>query len=517
MGALLAIARADFQERVRRNSFLVLLATTVAAAYGFVPARSAGYVTFSYGSIGGVYNSAWMGTLVASLDMVVLSLLGFFVVRDAVERDERTGVGQILATTPMTRLQYTLGKFLSNVLVLGCAVAVTVGMAALMQEVRGEVRRLDVVELLLPFFLMVLPGLALVSALAVFFETFRPLHGAKGSLLYFFLWIGVLTLPVAQAHSGHPKPWLDPFGWSAPMAGIQKDVLAHFPDYDGSINVGVTASPRKSFRTFVWQGLDWAPVTPWRLLFVLLAVGLAALAALPFHRFDPERMPRRTAAGRHASSRAARNLGRRWTPLFQRLAGHSRTLTLVWAELALLVRGRRTGWGFVCVGLWLACLFSPLEVVRRFLLPAAWLWPLASWADMGNQEARHRTDALVFVSPRPLLRQLPSAYAAGLVLTAGVGSGAALRFLAARSWPELGAWAVGAVFVPALALAAGALSGGPRLFEVSYLLVWYAGLLNKLPLFDFLSPRQASQWGFLGATLGLLLLAAGARRRHLQN
>ena len=344
MGALLAIARADFRERVRRSSFLILLAATVAAAYGFVPARSAGYVTFSYGRIGGVYNSAWIGTLVASLDMVVLSLFGFFVVRDAVERDERTGVGQILATTPMTRLQYTLGKFLSNVLVLGCAVAVTVVMAALMQELRGEVRRLDVVELLLPFVVMVLPGLALVSALAVLFETFRPLRGVKGGVLYFFLWIGVLTLPVAQAHSGHPKPWLDPFGWSAPMAGIQKDVRAHFSDYDGGINVGVTVSP-VPLRTFVWEGLDWAPVTPWRLLFVLLAAALAALAALPFHRFDPERMPRRTAAGRRVSSRAARSLGRRWTPLFERLAGRSRTLTLVWAELALLVRGRRTGWG----------------------------------------------------------------------------------------------------------------------------------------------------------------------------
>jgi hypothetical protein len=516
MGALLAIARADFRERVRRTSFLILLAATVAAAYGFVPARSAGYVTFSYGRIGGVYNSAWIGTLVASLDMVVLSLFGFFVVRDAVERDERTGVGQILATTPMTRLQYTLGKFLSNVLVLACAVAVTVVMAALMQELRSEVRRLDVVELVLPFVVMVLPGLALVSALAVLFETFRPLRGAKGGVLYFFLWIGVLTLPVAQAHSGHPKPWLDPFGWSAPMAGIQKDVRAHFSDYDGSINVGVTVSPMP-LRTFVWEGLDWAPVTPWRLLFFLLAVALAALASLPFHRFDPERVPRRTAAGSRASSRAARSLGRRWTPLFERLAGRSRTLTLVWAELALLVRGRRTGWGWVCAGLWLACLLSPLEVVRRFLLPAAWLWPLASWAEMGGQEARHRTEALVFVSPRPLLRHLPSAYAAGLLLTAGVGSGAALRFFAARSWPELGAWAAGACFIPALALATGALSGGPRLFEVSYLLVWYVGLLNKLPLFDFLSPAPGAPWAFLGATLGLLVLAAFARQRRLQN
>jgi hypothetical protein len=44
--------------------------------------------------------------------------VGFFVIKNAVERDRRTGVGQILATTPISKLQYTLGKTLSNFAVL---------------------------------------------------------------------------------------------------------------------------------------------------------------------------------------------------------------------------------------------------------------------------------------------------------------------------------------------------------------------------------------------------------------
>jgi uncharacterized membrane protein len=512
---VLAIAHADFRERVRRASFLVMLAATVAASYGFIPARSAGYVTFSFGHIGGLYNSAWIGTLVAILDMVVLSLFGFYVVRDAVERDERTGVGQILATTPMTRVQYTLGKFLSHTAVLGSAAAVTLVMAAVMQELRGEVRRLDLLQLSLPFLLLVIPGLALVAALAVLFETLRLLRGARGSILYFFLWIGVLTIPAAQAASGHQKAWLDPFGWSAPLLDIQAAVRAHFPDYNGNVNVGVTVSHTPQ-RTFAWGGLDWRPVAPWRLLWALVAVALAAASALPFHRFDPERMPRRSASERPSRGRAASSLRRRWTPLVERLVGHSAGLTVLWAELALLLRERRRGWALVAVGLWVACLLAPFEVVRRFLLPAAWMWPLAAWAGMGNHEARHRTEALVFVCPRPLLRQLPAAYGAGVLLTALVGSGAALRFLGARAWPELAAWAVGMLFVPALALASGVVSRGPRLFEVTYLLVWYLGLLNGLPLLDFLQPTRGACSGFLLATLGLLLLAAAARASRLR-
>jgi hypothetical protein len=512
---VLAIARADFRERIRRSTFLVLLAATVAAAYGYVPARSARYVTFSFGQIGGVYNSAWIGTLVAILDMVVLSLFGFYVVRDAVERDERTGVGQILATTPMTRVQYTLGKFLSHTTVLACVAAVTLVMAAVMQELRGEVRRLEPAQLALPFLCLVVPGAAVVAALAVLFETFPPLRGARGSVLYFFLWIGLLALPTTQASASHQKPWLDPLGFSAPLWAIQDAVRAHFSDYDGGVNVGVTVSHRV-FRTFVWGGMDWARVAPWRLFWALAAVALAAVAALPFHRFDPERMPRRSASAHPATSRAGRSLRRRWTPLVDRLLGRSRGLTVLGAEFSLLVRDRRRGWGWVALGLWVACLFAPLDVVRHVLLPVAWVWPLAAWAGMGNHEARHRTEALVFVCPRPLLRQIPAAYGAGVLLSAAVGSGAALRFAGVRAWAELLAWAVGALFVPALALAAGVLSRGERLFEVTYLLVWYLGLLNGLPVFDFLAPTRTASFGFLLATVALLLAATGGRARRLR-
>jgi hypothetical protein len=515
MRTILAIARADFRERIRRASFLVLLAATVGAAYVYVPRRSASYVTFSFGRIGGVYNSAWVGTMVAILDMVALSLFGFYIVRDAVERDERTGVGQILATTPMTRVQYTLGKFLSHTSVLSCAAAVTLAMAAVMQELRGEVRRLDVAQLALPFLFLVVPGVALVAALAVLFETLRPLRGVKGGVLYFFLWIGVLAIPTAQSSAVHPKPWLDPLGWSAPLFAIQEDVRAHFADYDGGVIVGGTVA-RQPLRTFVWDGMAWGRVAPWRLLWALVAVALAAAAALPFHRFDPERMPRRSLLKSGPQGRVRRRLGRRWTPLVEGLSSRSRGFTLLWAEFSLLVRERRRGWGWVAVGLSLACLASPLTVVQHALLPVVWLWPLAAWAGMGSQEARHRTEALVFVCPRPLRRQLPAAYGAGVLLTLLVGSGAALRFAAAGAWRELLALAVGALLVPALALAAGVASGGTRLFEVLYLLVWYLGLLNALPLFDFLAPRPSASFGFLLATLTLLLAATLARARRLR-
>ena len=518
LASVLPIAQADFRERVRRSSFLVLLSATVAGAYSFVPAPSAGYVTLSFEGIRGLYNSAWVGSMVAILDIALLSLVGFYLVRDAVERDERTGVGQILATTPMTRLAYVAGKFLSHVAILGCVAAVTLAMAVVMQEVRGEVRAVEPLRLVLPFLVLVLPALLLVAALAILFETWKPLRGTVGGILYFFLWIGMLTVPIAQlVERGQLLPWLDALGWVQPVAAIQASVRAHFPDYRGGAVLGGARMSRWELRTFAWQGLDWGAIAGWRLLWALAALGLVGLAALPFHRFDPERVPRRSEGGERVrpAGRLARQ-GRRWLRVPERLAGSSRALTVVSAELALLLRERRRGWALVALALWVATLVAPLEAVRRVLLPLSWLWPVAAWATMGNREARHRTEALLFVCPRPLGRQLPAAYAAGVLLTALVGSAAAVRLAAGGVPGGLAAWGVGALFVPALALAAGVLSRGPRLFELIYLLVWYLGPVNGLPAVDFLAPVPRVQVGFLVVTGGLLAVAAALRAARLR-
>jgi hypothetical protein len=59
------------------------------------------------------------------------------------------------------------------------------------------------------------------------------------------------------------------------------------------------------------------------------------------------------------------------------------------------------------------------------------------------------------------------------------------------------------------------MSRGTRLFEVTYCLVWYLGLFNGAPFFDFLAPKGAASGGFLLATLVPLLAATAARARRL--
>src|SRR5512137_2226874 len=118
------LMRADFLERVRRYSFLVTLLAIVAVTYLYLPALDT--PAWFYLNMGGarpLYNSAWIGLAVAALMTEFFPLFGFYLVKNTLERDRRTGVGEIIATTPISKAMYTFGKWLSNLAVFGAVIA----------------------------------------------------------------------------------------------------------------------------------------------------------------------------------------------------------------------------------------------------------------------------------------------------------------------------------------------------------------------------------------------------------
>ena len=123
--AIFALARADFLERVRRYSFLLTMLFALFLGYG----AATGRITIRLGDYRGVYTSAWIGGLVTLVTTAWVSMIGFYIVKGSVDGDRRTGVGQILAATPLSKPAYTVGKFLSNFGVLTAMVVLLAGCA----------------------------------------------------------------------------------------------------------------------------------------------------------------------------------------------------------------------------------------------------------------------------------------------------------------------------------------------------------------------------------------------------
>ena len=177
------LARADFLERVRRYSFLVMLGAVVFLGYQ----AAVGNIGVQLGDYRGEFNSAWVGSMLAIIASFFLGWFGFYLVKGSLARDRETGVGQVMATTPLTRPLYTLGKWLSNFVVLISMVVVLAIIGIAIQLFAGESNRFDFFTLIAPFIYIALPMLALTAALAVLFETIGFLQGGFGNMLYFFL------------------------------------------------------------------------------------------------------------------------------------------------------------------------------------------------------------------------------------------------------------------------------------------------------------------------------------------
>ena len=526
------LIRADFLERTRRYSFLITLGVMLYVGYSAIPPAESGMLTVDLGDIRGVYNSAWIGCVVALLGSMLLSLPGFYLVKNGISRDRETGVGQIIATTPLRKPLYTLGKTVSNFLFLAVIIAVFAFAAGAMQFIRGEVLRLDVWGLVAPFLFAALPTLALVAAVAVLFETIPFLRSGFGNIAYFALYIVTIIVSLSGATFSSQgvieQPINDLFGTTVIGASMGQAAHAAFPNRN--LDFGVGYSPAAGpIQTFHWEGVAWTTdVILGRLVWVGVALGIALLAALFFDRFDPARSkPKPLRRNGIVTRMLAPFRSLRFPRLDLRRFVALPRLPLppfgqvLLAELRLTLKGLRWWWYLVALGLIVVGLRPSDAQAQQGLLLAAWIWPVLVWSKLGVREKQHHTEPVVFSAPHPLRRQFPATWLAGVFVTALAGSGVGVSLLLASEWSHLLAWGVAVPFIPTLALALGIWSGSSKFFEALYVVWWYIGPVSGLAALDFMGlSSEAIARGlplvYLGGTVLLLGLAAVGRARQIR-
>ena len=525
--AIFAIARADFLERVRRYSFLLTLLFAVLLGY----LAATGRITLHLGDYRGVYTSAWIGALITVVTTCFVSLVGFYIVKNAIDRDRQTGVGQILAATPLSKISYALGKFLSNLAVLSSMVVVLAVAAVAMQFFAAEDPHLDTLALLAPFVIIALPAMALTAALALLFETLPLLRGGLGNVAWFFFW-SILGIGLPELSGNHR---LDPMGLMTVADSMIEGAKANIPGYKNSFSLTIADAPAKIVDTFRWQGVPWtSEMILLRVGWTFAAVTIVLLAAVFFDRFDPVswfpstrkskkvpavRVAEQLAAGGAASGNST--VAVHLTPLASALRSNAfgRIFT---AELRLALKGLRWWWYAVAAGLLIAQFASPLEISRGPLLGVAWIWPVMVWSAMGSRESRFGTRSLLFSCAKILPRQLLACFLAGLTVAVLTGAGAAARLAIAGNSSGLLAWLAGALFLPSLALFLGIFSGTGKPFEGLLTAIWYVGPMNHTPGLDFTGtasgPHTVSYaFAYLAIAAALLVSAYAIRSQQLRS
>ncbi len=510
------LARADFLERVRRYSFLVMLGLAVFLGYQ----TAIGNMALELGLYRGEFNSAWVGAMMSLIATFFIGWFGFYLVKGSVARDRETGVGQIMATTLLTRPLYLIGKWLSNFAVLMSMVAVLALGAVVIQFMQGENTQIHVFAFISPFIFIVMPLMALVAATAVLFESVPFLQGGFGNIVYFFVFIIFIPL-FMENPSLQQYPAFEPTGLGLLASDMGHAVTALYPAYNGDFTLGggfVNAT-----RVFTWEGIEWtSEIIFARGALLALALLLIFIAALFFDRFDPSRAkPKQTKPGTSKPDISSASTSQaipavHLTPL-NKAANRFSFFNVLMAELKLLLKGQPWWWYVVMGGITIACLVNSSALVREFALPIAWIWPILVWSAIGNREIHYNVQQLTFSSAAPLLRQLPAQWLAGLIVTLLVSLGAIIRLTIDGDTVGLLALLSGALFIPSLALASGVWSGTSKLFEILYMLIWYLGPLNKIMALDYIgSHGNGRPEFFVPFSLGLIIFAFIGRKRQIR-
>ncbi len=518
MSALRAVsgmAYADLRERTRRTSFLLALALVAWLAY----AVAVGRISLRLAEYQGVVNSAWLGSLISIVVSCVLGWLGFFLINNAIDLDRSTGTGEVIAATAISRVQYTLAKWLANFAVLSLLMALLMLASIFLHWRYLRHAPMDLPALLLPLAVIDLPLLALVSACAVLFESVRILRGGFGNALWLLGFSAVAAI-FGNIATGS-RAALDPLGLALLTSSMGDAVKSQFPAYHGGF--ALTLVPHGALQRFYWAGVNWsAGILMERLVWFVVAVALALLAAGLFDRFDPatrrwQHAPDSTKQQTPSISTPGRKHEGMSAAVLPAAVHRFSARYLVLVELRVLLKSARPVWYLVALALALVGLFTGSSAARGGVLLLAWIWPVLIWSGMGCREVREGTSEVAFSCPRPL-RMFAAQWSAGVIVAVLAGSGVLLRLVISGDAASLGTWGAAVVFIPSLALMLGVVSGTSKIFEVTYVLLCYVGPLNGIAALDFIGMGSSpSPLMWLGLSVASVAIGLSWRWRQLNH
>ena len=509
--AVVAILAADLRQRLRMPRFWLLIAGLAALMWWCFPAIDRDYLTVSVGEgMRGRYSSAWIGMVSALMYSTVLSLAGFYLVRGTVVRDLETRSWQLLVATTMSRGGYLLAKWMSHMAVFCVLVGagLVVGLAA--QALRAEDLRIDLIELVKPVLVLTLPSLALTAAFAVWFDLVPWLRRSAGNLLFFVVWVVLMTFGVSQADQspGAALPWPgDPHG----LLVAEYDLSHAWPTVDAGKELGLSIGSQ-ALEGKAPVLLDW---THWQVSAATLRargawLGLALLLlvlAVPFL----DRCAAHVGNPRKALGDGARL---RWleaalSPLQRGTFG-----TLLAAEVRLALRPRKAWWWLALLAAMGVQAFAPQKAMAVAII-VAWVLAMDLFARLVLREHETRTEALVFTAPRMRARllQVRAIVAVGLAWLLVLP--ALLRLMPAYPQAALATLVVGASLA-AWGMATGVLFRNGRMFELVLLALAYIGVQCGLLLNVAVAPMDTLRWHLLALPVAVVVLMFGWRRMQVR-
>jgi hypothetical protein len=486
--------------RLRKGSTGVLFLFLCGSAYLLMPDSREGHALFLIDERRVILNSAATAIASALMGCIVLLLVGFYIVSNSIGRDARSGVGRLIASTPVPSVSYLAGKFFGNVLYL-TIVAVGFMLACMgMHLLRGEAPLEPLVYV--GIYGVLFPPLIMnIAAIALFFETVPFLSGRVGDVIYFLLAVPLFTLPLALAHELPELAWLrylDVTGSGAIVSEISRLTnTTHFSIGWSPYNPGL---PPEVFPDFTWdRGLLVE-----RLVTSFVAFPIIGLAWVAFQRFDPAwvQIGKRRQAGFIANTlrRFSFAIRRLLIPSVGWFGGPPSILRATMLDIRLSLATMPVI-ALIALVFIISAFVAPIDTLRSGFLPIMFAVLVPCLAAVPTRDRTH--NVLGFICAAPLLQNHYALWKlfSTIGLTFLIGGAFVVRMVFESPWSG---WALagGLVLIASSAFFFGTVSSTPKPFAIAFLLFLYLALNSRtMPGFDFAGWNQLTTPAILSGYL----------------
>lgn len=507
---LKTLALNEVRLRMRRLSTLVALLVVVVLSWAALEDPASGHSLIVVNDARVLYTSSALALGSAAMASMLFSLGGFYLVRGRISEDIRTGAGSVIGATPVGNALFLAGRWLGAVAYLGLSMLAVMATMLVCHALRGD-GPIQPLLYLSTYCLILLPAIFFAASCAILFDSWTPLMGKGGDILFFFLWMGQISLmAIMQTSGGLGGLWTvaDFSGLAATMSTL----AGHFDINHTSLGGGATFDPAKA--PLLLADVPWtAQVVAMRFASAVLAMLPLLAAVLVFHRFSPDKV--KVSSSRQRRSPLAmidgwlRPLSRLVQPLFALAARLPRWCGQVLADVALTLAGSPSAIAALLVAAGASALVD-LRLLGPVLMACVAAWGILV-SDMSTRDfqagVEDLTGAVAGGGTRRYLRQFGAAAMLGWMFM-GV---AALRF-AMHEPLRAAAVAAGIFALAALASLLGRCSRTPRTFLALFLFGLYvASQAIKVPVVDAVGFNGAAnlQSVLTYAAIGLAALAAG--------
>lgn len=474
-----SIAQSDFRERTRRFSFTVLCALSVFAALLFVPDPDAEMTSIAVDADYFLQGTNWTWIPVASAlcTGMLLPLIGFFYLRNSLTLDRKTGTVNLIYTSPVNKVVYLAGKYLSNSLILICILSAVIMSSFFMMLLSFPGMEISVLHFL-SYFISIIPGIFLCSAIALLCEAVPFVQSRSGSwlagIIFFISYIVCLDV-IGSQPQGIIARFFDMTGYVWLKDSIDQSV------YDITGNpahaaLGVYKDSIKSDLNLPELFFLPLSITSERLIekgcMIVFGIIICIVAAVIVPRYENTGKIRTVSEKTHIKS-----------------GGHGLTVT----EFILTFRSCSAAWFIIMAVLWLSMFLADMETAQEQLWVFAIAWSCILFSDYGCREKKCNLNNLIPTYGYAYQNQLLVRWCMGGMISLLITAPVIIRAAFAGELMGAAAGIIFAFFVPALSIFLGQLSGSERMFEIAFLMICYL-MLNST---SFISLSMTSEKAFL--------------------